>query len=355
MDNFVKHKANFFSFLNSIGKNDKVGIIAHGNCLDGMASTVFMVEILKKKYPSIAVDINFISYTAGSLDKLWDKYSKDGIKKVFVLDLNVDVGLFDEFEKMRKRFDVLLVDHHPLNPNLIIDEKIIKTPSVDCTSLVIYQFGDGLIDYKKWSWLVCCASVSEFSWKKEENLKFIQKHYPAYVPGDENSELLKLVKKINSLVVYYSKDSLKAYEIILNKDFDKIEKIHAEIDAEIDRILKDFEKNAENNFDGKLYFYFFKSRFSLGSNISTILSIMKKNSTIVIFSEIEGTDMIKASARNNGEPLRYSMNDMLKSGVVGFEKSMAGGHAPASGGSFLSKDLNKFKEQVKEFVKDKLN
>ena len=354
MHDFEKHKKQFFTFLDKIERNEMVGIIAHANCLDGMASVVFVVDVLKKKYPSVKADINFVSYSLGTLDKLSEKFVKIGIKRVFILDLNVDVSLFDEFERMRKKFEVLLVDHHPSNPKFKIDEKVIKTPSVDCTSLVIYKFGNGIIYEKEWAWLVCVASVSEFSWKKDETLKFIQKHYPDYVPGDENSDLLKLAHKINSLVVYYSKDSLKAYEIISNKKFDKIEEIHKEVDSEIERNLDDFEKNAESHSNKQLYFYFFKSKFSLGSNLGTALSIRYKFSTIVVFSEIEGTQLVKVSARNNGIPLPYSMNDMLKAGIEGLENSMAGGHAPASGGSFMKKDLDRFKENVKRFVKSKI-
>jgi len=355
VEEFEKYKKQFNSFLDNLGSEEKVGIIAHANCTDGMASTVFLVEILKKRYPLLKSNIMFLSYTAGALDKLGERYLNEGISKAFVLDLNADVSLFDEFENFRKKFDVLFIDHHPINPKLIIDNKVIKTISADCTSLTLFRFGEGLIDYDVWSWLVCIACVSEFSWKKEENLKFIQKYYPSYVPGDESSDLLKLVHKINSLVTYYSKDSMKAYQIILDKDFDKINLIHEEVNAETSRCLKDFEENAEVYFDKHLYFYFFKSRFSIGSTVSTILSVMHRGSTIIILSEVEETDLMKVSARNNGEPLLYSMNEMLKSGVVGLEGAMAGGHAPASGGSFLRKDIDKFKEQVKEFVNGKIN
>ena len=122
----------------------------------------------------------------------------------------------------------------------------------------------------------------------------------------------------------------------------------------MERCLKDFEKNAESHFDKHLYFYFFKSRFSLGSKMSTILSVRHKGSTIIVFSEVEGTDMIKAGIRNNGEPLKYTMTDLVRAGITGLENAMGGGHAPASGGSFLRKDLDKFKEQVKIFVKEKI-
>lgn len=354
MQDFEKHKKNFFSYLDKIGNDESVGIVAHANCVDGMASAVFLIEILKKKYPSIKTDVHFVSYSNGVLDKISERFKKIDITKVFVLDFNADIDMLEEFERFRGNFDVCFVDHHPLNPKLRIDEKVIKTNKEDCTSLVIYKFGKGIIDYVKWNWLVCAASVSEFSWKNDENLKFIQDYYPSYKPGDENSDLLKLVNKMGSLVVYYSKDSLKAYELILHKNFKKIDEIHQEVWDEMQRCLEDFEKHSESHFNKHLYFYLFKSKFSLGSKMGTILSIRHKGSTIVILSEIEGTNMYKVSTRNNSEKLPYLMNDMLGHGVAGLENAMGAGHPNASGGSFMKKDIDTFKRNILEFVKNKL-
>ncbi len=355
MHRFTEQKTKFFNFLNKIGQNDKkIGIVSHANCIDGLASAVFMVEILKNKYPLIETNVFFIAYTAGVLDKISDNFKNNNIKKVFVLDLNVDVTLFDEFENFRKRFEVCFIDHHPLSDKLIIDENIIKTESHDCTSLTLFIFGDKIIEYKEWSWLACVAAISEFSHKNEDNLKLIKSYYPSFdINNIEDSDIFKIVNKIGSLVIYYSKDSFKAYEILLNKENDKIENIHNEVASEMERCLKDFDDNAENCFDGHLYFYFFSSKFPLGSKLSSILSVRHKWSTIVIFSETD-INKIKVSARNNSDSLVYSMNDMLKAGISGLDNALAGGHAAASGATFLRKDIDRFKEQVKGFVKSKI-
>lgn len=355
MQDFEKHKLNFFSFLSRVDENDKkVGIISHANCTDGMASVIFMIQILKKKFPWIDADINFITYTKGKLDELSIDFYDKGIRKVFVLDLNVDASLFDEFEKFKSKFDVLFVDHHPLNPDLRIDEKVIKTHKDDCTSLVLFRFGEDVINYDKWNWLACVTAVSEFSYKDEDNLKFIQKHYDFNAENASGSKIFDLVNKINSLITYYSKDSLKAYEVLLKGDFNEIEKINKEVSEELDRCLKDFEENAEKYFDGYLCFYLFKPRFSFGSTLSTIMSVRHKGSTIIVISEVDEDNKFKVSARNNGV-LRYSMNDMLKSGILGLEGALAGGHAVASGGSFLRRDLDKFKKNIIDFVRDRVN
>ncbi|MBM3232162.1 DHH family phosphoesterase [Candidatus Pacearchaeota archaeon] len=354
MQDFKEHKRKFDNFLNGIKGNEKIAIVGHANCLDGTSSAILMHEILRKKYPNLPeIEVHFASYAFGSLDNLTKIFHKKEIEKVFLVDLGVDQSLLDELERMKSKFDVLLIDHHPLNPNLKIDDYIIKTRSFDCTSLVLYLFGEKLVDFKDWTWLSCVAAVSEFSWHSKDNLEFIQKHNPTYSPEDPNSELLNLVKKMNNTVNYYSKDSLKSYQIILEKDFKKIDEISKEVSEELDNKLEDFEKNAERHFNKELYFYSLKSNISIGSNISTVLSLRHKGSTIIIFAE-DG-NKIKVNARNNGKPTPYSMNELCNAGIAGLENAMAGGHAPASGASVKKKDLETFKRNVIEFVKSKIS
>ena len=354
MQDFEKHKINFDNFLNRIKGDEKIAIVGHANCLDGASSAVLMHEILRRKYPKLPeIEVYFASYAFGSIDNLSKIFRKNVVKKVFIVDLGVDQSLLEEFERMKSEFDILLVDHHPLNPNLIIDEHIIKTHSHDCTSLVLYKFGEEIIDFKDWTWLGCVAAVSEFSWKSKDNLEFIQKHNPEYIPEDQKSKLLDLVKKMNNMINYYSKDTNKAYNLILKKDFGKINDASNEISIELEDKLKDFEMNAESHFDKHLYLYFLKSKFSIGSNISTILSLKHPGSTIIVYVEENGK--VKINARNNGQPLLYSMNELCNAGIIGLESSMAGGHAPASGASFMKKDLEQFKKNIIEFVGNKLN
>ncbi len=356
MQDFEKHKTNFDNFLNKIDENERIGILSHANCVDGMISAVFLIEILKKKFPNIPKPfVSFIPYGLGVLDRHTTILNKEGIKKVFILDANVDMNQLEETKRFFDNFDVMFIDHHPLNPELKLTHNIIKTHSDDCTSLTLYHLGKDSLDGNHWTELVCIASISEFSYQNEENLRFIQSHYDFDPKNYQDLEIFQKVLKFNSLITYYSKDSLKAYEFILNRNYKEIDKANKEISEEFDRCVEDFEKNAERHFDSKLCFYFFKSKFSIGSRLGTSLSVKHKNSTIIIISEIEGTNMFKVSTRNNSENLIYPMNEMLRSAVKNLENGMGGGHDRASGGSFMAKDIDKFKQNIIEFVKHKLN
>ena len=356
MKDFEKHKKNFDAFLDKINENEKIGILAHANCPDGMISTVFLMEILKKKFPKmVKPHVGFIPYKIGVLDEYTGIFNREGIKKIFILDANIDMNQFEETERFFDKFEVMFIDHHPLNKELKLNDNIIKTISDDCTSLVLYYLGNDLLKDSRWTELACVAAVSEFSYKNDDNLKFIQKNYEFNPKDYQNSEIFKKTLRLNSIVTYYSKDSFKAYELILERNEKKIDQIHKEVSEEFDRCILDFEKNAERHFNGQLIFYFFKSKFSIGSAIGTTISVRNKGSTIIIFSEIEGTDLLKVSTRNNAENLIYPMNEMLRYAIKDFSSALGGGHANASGGSFLKKDLEAFKQNIIEFVKNKLN
>jgi single-stranded DNA-specific DHH superfamily exonuclease len=151
MKNFEIHKKKFDTFLDKINEDERVGILAHANCPDGMISTVFLIEILKKKFPKMRNPyVGFISYSKGILDKYESIFNREGVSKVFILDAGLDIDLLDELEKFMSKFEVLLNDHHPVNSSLKINDNIIKTNGDDCTSLVIYEFGKNILTEKSW-------------------------------------------------------------------------------------------------------------------------------------------------------------------------------------------------------------
>ena len=54
--------------------------------------------------------------------------------------------------------------------------------------------------------------------------------------------------------------------------------------------------------------------------------------------------MIKISARNQSG--KIDLDKFLKKGIQGLENAVAGGHAKASGASFMKKDLDTFKKNI---------
>lgn len=353
-----RHKENFISFIDNINPNKKIAIIAHGNCSDGMASTVFLTELLQNKYRSISFPLCiFIDYSIDMYGELLiNRLRKEKIEYLFVLDVGMNPQNVSSFEELSRQFSVCYVDHHPSDFIPSSPKCVIKTESADCTTLMLYRFSEEFIDVKKWFWLVCAVAVSEFSYKKQSNLEFLKKYYPSFSRENiENTVSFKMSNVLGSLIKYYKNEPLKALEIIIKQDFEFMNKINKEVFGEIERVLNLFT-NSESHYNESIYFFNISSRFDVSSSVSTILSIKNLGKTIVTFSEDEGdVSKVKVSARNNTEPIPYSMKSMIEFGIIGLSESTAGGHLPAAGAVILRKDLETFKKRVLEFVASKLN
>jgi single-stranded DNA-specific DHH superfamily exonuclease len=95
MEYLLGSEKDFQDFVESIGKEDKVGIITHTD-LDGIASALFLELILNSKKINVE-KIDFISYKKGMFDDSLREMSNLGITKVFITDIYADGGDLDGF------------------------------------------------------------------------------------------------------------------------------------------------------------------------------------------------------------------------------------------------------------------
>ncbi len=335
-------KEEFFEFLNSIGPDDKVGILTHSD-LDGIASAIFTQLILEEKGHSVEF-LDFMSYGTGAFSNVLKRLKKSNISKVFITDMGADIGDPEGFRELRKEIDCFLIDHHPMNEDFRDEKNIIKTETPDCSSLVMYDLGEGIIDQEKWKWLVCAAIMADYSFKKKENLEFVQEAYPDV--KEENVFDSSIGKKTNEIVyslIYYKRNKRKVYDLLLEEDLEGLKKVSDIVDEEIQKGIEMFNKEAEYYPERNLYFYYINPKFNITSIISTIVSSKKQDKSFIIFSD-KGPDYVKASARNQSKS--EDMNLLMQKGVKGLENATGGGHVPAAAAQFLKKDLDKFKENI---------
>ncbi len=336
-------KEDFWKFIDSISKEDKVGIISHTD-LDGVASVLFLEMILNSK----GINFDFFSfkdYKLGMFDDVFPELEKNKITKIFITDINADGTDAEGFKKLRDNFDVFVIDHH-----LLVDsnaKNVIKTQTTDCVAYTIFDLGKEIIDEKKWKFLLYSTMISDMSYKNPDNLEFIRKDYPDV--NEDNilcSEPGELAKTIGGALIYFvslEKDLKEVYDLVKKQEFVKLKKYNNEVQKEIDFYLNKLKKEAEYYPEKDLYFYYFNPKFNITSFVSTIFSFEHKDSTLIIISDTD-EDSVKVSARNQNK--KQDMCALLKKGIHGLKHAAAGGHIPAAGGNFLKKDLKKFKENI---------
>jgi single-stranded DNA-specific DHH superfamily exonuclease len=332
-------KKEFDDFVKSISKKDKVNIITHTD-LDGIASGVFLQKILESKNLKLN-SINFLNYGA---DVLKNYSEKNNFDYLFISDWNADESP-EGLNLLRKKGKVLVIDHHPINEKLEDKSGIIKTESKDCSAHCIFDFAKNYFDTKNLEWLVCSAIIMDYCWTKDENFNLIKSVYPKTTKEDIwNSEPGKNGKKIANALIYYSPDFRKVYDLVLKKDFKKLEKADEIIQEEIVNWIDKFKNEAEYFSEKNLYFYYGSPKFNIASVISSKISDIYNGSSVIFASDRKNS--IKISARNQSG--NVDLGKVLKKSVEGFEDSSAGGHAKASAANFPKKYLDEFKKRLLE-------
>ncbi|MBT4257702.1 hypothetical protein HOD88_00775 [archaeon] len=342
MNYLVGSEKEFHSFIDSITSEDKIGIITHID-LDGFASAIILEEILKSRGFNVE-KILFMNYSKNMFVEPKKLFENLGITKVLMADLAADNDDFEGFLDFRNKFDSFLIDHHPMNEKTKDLDKVIKTESVDCATWAIYNLAKNYFDVKIFDELVSATMVAEWSFRNEDNFNFLKEKNPGVTKETFfDFPCGKLAKKVGAGAIYYANDLERVYEIIKNKEFDKLTEIDKLLSMEIDNQIIAYKENAEYFSEKDLYFYYSTPKHNIASIVTTILS---KEKGIFIFAVDIEKEMIKVSIRNN--TTEEDVGALIKKGIKGLENAIGGGHKRAAAARFMKKDLQKFKENLLE-------
>jgi len=337
----IGKEQDFYDFLDGITKKDKVAIISHTD-LDGIASAIFLQEILKSKEIKPKV-LEFIHIGKGMFEETSKQLRKKKITKIFMSDI-AEESDYENFEKLKSEFGVFLIDHHPSENKT--KDNVLKSKSENCAAWMIYNLGSKIINFDKWKTLVCATMIAEFSYNNENNFNFLKENFLNLTKENLiNSELWELSNKFSSAIIYLKKDLKKAFDLIRKNKMRKIEKYHKVVQEEIGKIVEKFKEEAEFYPELNLYFYYYTPKFNLTSAPATILSIQEPDKTFLFASDSkEGLGFVKVSSRNQSG--KVNLNELMKKGIEGLENATAGGHIMASAAKFMKKDLEKFKKNI---------
>jgi single-stranded DNA-specific DHH superfamily exonuclease len=334
----------FHDFVNSLSKEDKIGVVTHVD-LDGIASGIFLQKILESR--DLKIDfMEFLDYNADSLKPIFKK----DIDVLFFTDWNVD-NYPEDLMNLRKKYNILIVDHHPPNKDLIDKSNIIKTDSKYCSTHALFDLAKNgnYFDTKNFEWLVCSAIIMDYTVDNEENIKILKSFYPEItLENIWKSKPALIGKSIADSILYYKPHLKVVYETILNGKFEKLEKAGKIITKEINEWKDKFRREAEHFPEEKLYFYYGNPKHGITSAVVSEISNseLSEDTLIFISNNIEKgkEDFVKLSARN--QTGKVDLSKLLKKCTEDFEECSVGGHIRAAAGSFPKRYLDKFKERL---------
>jgi oligoribonuclease NrnB/cAMP/cGMP phosphodiesterase (DHH superfamily)/ADP-ribose pyrophosphatase YjhB (NUDIX family) len=334
-------KKRFYEFIELITSRDKVAILTHTDP-DGLISGVLLEKILNALKLEVST-IRFLDMEKDMVKKILVKLKEENISKVFFCDLGVDNADPEGLKEMSQEMDFFILDHHPMNDEFEYKNNLIKVSSDDCAAMLVYDLGRDVFEVKEHNWLLGVAMFADYSYNTIKNFEILKRIYPTITKENLSGSVPGInARKINSAMTYYRGDLDHVYEIVKNRDLEKLSEVHDIIEDEVNKLVDDFSENEKFYPEKELHLYELKSSFRLSSTLSSIISKMKGKGTFVIYQKWK--DGVHISARNQGDYL--DMGELLQESITNLEGASGGGHKRAAGARVNESDLKEFLENV---------
>lgn len=337
----VGSEKRFAEFISGLNDKDKIAILTHTD-LDGLASGKIVNSVIDANL------IRFLDYTDLN-ESLIIELKEKKINKVIITDLSITDPNFPPL--LEKDFETLIIDHHTFSKDLNSDRLVFLNAKNFCAAYLSFYLFNKLQNMEKLDWLASLASISDWAYFNNQN--FMGKVYKKYNDTFEiiDGKIRKTGKfwdfqwNLMLSIVYHKENLRKVFDsleepFVFSKD---VEKGFSEVQLEIDSCVKDFE-NEKEEINGR-YYWEFHPKFEIGSIVSTLTSIKDENKTCILLRQDDKYCHVSARRQDKKE----NTAQLLQTLVSGFEGAEAGGHIPASGGHFLKKDLEIFKERLAKF------
>ncbi|KHO47600.1 MAG: phosphoesterase RecJ protein [archaeon GW2011_AR5] len=340
-------------FLNNISEKDDI-VVVFNNDGDGICSCVLLNKFLAKtgrKKPYIInqpmpMDKNIIQRIQTTVPH-----------KIIFLDIAADQQQ-NVLKKLGGICDIMIVDHHQIFKNMNSKNIVHYNPRMEqhdvymSTSYCVYKICSKLSDMSEDLWIAGVGMVSDYNLNDSKDLvKSLKEKYKLSEPlyGTKLGRIADMIsstRAVNALsceqmVDVFEKASLENFEE--TKNADKMIEARDTIEKEMASLLQDAEEHSEKI--GRIVFYNIKSKFNLGSSLSTKISEGYQKNLVVIYER--SGNRIKASARNQAKNINAGRVMQKAANSVG---GSGGGHEAAAGATVSAENWEKFREELIKLV-----
>lgn len=349
----------FRSFIDSITPESQVMII-HDTDMDGHSAGVLAKKGLEQLGKTVAVSFPKEHGGREVTENLLNQIKEHSITHIVCVDLALEnyTGA-QQLEGLK----VLVLDHHPTVEPYVQSFTIIKPHDIQdrvedfkyCAAQLTYTMFSTLTDMSSYDWLAATGIISDmtFSSHKEFLQAFAKKYNMQYYEEGYDMDIAELVKQGGYGSAFGSDN---ADEIIFNaldtssNYKEAIAKMHEfdPVKEEQDKLLSEFAEKKETH--GNIHFYQIESKYHLASPVSSILSRHYVNENEILVTLKDKKDgQTSSSARR--QDCKMHMGDMMREVTADFENSNGGGHPPAAGAKFPTKNKEEFKANIIAWVK----
>lgn len=340
-------------FLKNISEKDDV-VVVFNNDGDGICSCVLLNKFLAKtgrKKPYIInqpmpMDKNIIQRIQTTVPH-----------KIIFLDIAADQqqGIL---KKLGGICDILIVDHHQVFKDMTGKNIVHYNPRMEkhdvyqSTSYCVYKICSKLEDMSEALWIAGIGMVSDYNLNDSKDLvREIKEKYNLDEPlyGTKLGRIADMISSTRATNALSCEQMVDVFETASFESFEETEHADKMIEAaeiinnEMLALLHDSEEHAEKI--GKIVFYNIKSKFNLGSALSTKISEGYQKNLVIIWERTG--NRIKVSSRNQAKNINAGRVLQKAASSVG---GSGGGHEAAAGATISAENWDKFKELLVKLV-----
>ncbi|MDH3353154.1 MAG: DHH family phosphoesterase [Nanoarchaeota archaeon] len=325
-------------FLNNITDKDKVAVIHHDDG-DGFCSGILYFDWCKKR----DAEVEQFTYSIRK-SKIRD-FDLKNFNKVIVCDL-ASGFIAEELYQIEEK-EILYTDHHPRESPL--PKKVLELVTIDQGYIPSSRTAGELTKLKPW--LSLTGTINDSGELYPENQDFIDKNLKQINMTLEDFKE-NISSKITNFLVYFHKDFNKAFKILQKintvEEIFQLKKYSDPVEDEVQKFVEQYEDKKEKL--GNVNFYYFEPTLPIKAPICGIIGHRDANQVYIFATPKSDGKHITLSARS--APKKMNVCKLLKAGTVNLEESAAGGHNSAAGGIILAKDIERFKTQTREALKN---
>src|SRR3989338_8592754 len=296
-------------FLNNISEKDDI-VVVFNNDGDGICSCVLLNKFLAKtgrKKPYIInqpmpMDKNIIQRIQTTVPH-----------KIIFLDIAADQQQ-NVLKKLGGICDIMIVDHHQVFKNMNGKNIVHFNPRMDqhdiyrSTAYCVFKICSKLIDMEEYLWIAGVGMVSDYNLNDSKDLvKAIKEKYGLEEPlyGTKLGRLADMISSTRATNALSCEQMVDVFEHATFEKFeeannaDKMKEAAETIQKEMSSLMQDAQEHSEKI--GNLVLYNIKTKFNLGSSLSTKLSENFRKHLVLIYER--SGNRIKVSGRNQAKNL----------------------------------------------------
>lgn len=322
-------------FLNKISEKDNVAIIHHDDG-DGFCSGIIFQDHCKALGAKTKT-FNY-NFSETSLETLL----LEPFNKIIITDIS-SKATQEEIKSIKEK-EIFYCDHHPEYP---LPKKTLALLTADQGYIPSSRTAYELTGRKKW--LAMIGTITDSGDLYKENQKFINDFLK-----EQGLTLEKFKTKyshvISNAIVYFANTPEKMFQILAKIDsleeIKKLEKYSDEVEKDIQKAIGQCETTKEKLGNANLYYM--EPKYRTRGAVAAIISRENPEGIHLLVSpESSDNKILRVSARHSSE--EADLPKLLEAAMEGLENVSYGGHPRASAGQFQAKDLEKFKQNIRNY------